>query len=68
VSGRSESYLRSRIRGGRGASMGGRSATRTSEGSRRSGRYRNNVERLEEVAVGKFTSFFGGQEVNFDLT
>jgi hypothetical protein len=47
--------------------MGGRSATRTSERSRRSGRGRDKLERLREVGIRKFTSFFGGQEVNLDL-
>jgi hypothetical protein len=47
--------------------MGGRSATRTSEGNKRSGRGREKVERMREVGIRKFTSFFGGQEVNLDL-
>jgi hypothetical protein len=68
VIGRSESNLSLRMRGGSGAIMGGRSATKTSERSRRSRRGRDKVERLREVGIRKFRSSFGGQEVNFDMT
>jgi hypothetical protein len=58
VSGRNESNLSLTIRGGSSASMGGgRSGTRTSEGSRRIGRGRDKVERLREVRLESLQAF-----------